>query len=180
MPALILFPAVIPHQYCHITSILSIKYTLDFYQRRVKRFWIPSLCVCVVDVLQAGFYKHILPCFELKLYKRHISIETICHTPTNLTCLLLSGVLSCVWKKKKKWNCCTGEKYHFNTPCWWICTHTSCCLCNQRCCKAVIQSALSPSEGWRTTYSLWLNDHPHGQADRHTVRQTGRKHCLIK
>lgn len=80
---------------------------------------------------------------------------------------------------EKRWNHFTGEKYHFNTPCWWICTHTSCCLCNQRCSKALIQSALSPSEGWRTTYSLWLNDHPHRQADRHTDRQTGKKHCLI-
>lgn len=67
-----------------------------------------------------------------------------------------------------------GErKSHGDTPRRWICARTSCRLSNQtRPEKALFQSALSPSGGWRATYGLWLSDHPHrrtgGQADRRT------------
>lgn len=78
---------------------ISIKHLRFLPMTWVKRC---SLFVCLAGALQAGFLQTYFPCFKLKLYKEtHISIETICHAPTNLSkCLLPSGVLSCVWGKK--------------------------------------------------------------------------------
>lgn len=130
--------------------------------------WISPLCICTGGITTGSF---LFSCFKLKLFQHTTTLKPyVMHQQiSHVYCPIQSYHVF-----KGRWNSCTREKYHFNTPCWWICTQTSCFQCNQRCCKALIQSALSPSEGWRTTLRLWLNGHPH-RRQKNKNRQTGRK-----